>query len=185
MNPYVNLARGVMTLFCTLSLTGCTNLCDLRDPHTGQTIPSQFTGTAGTVRRTHAASSIATLMRVETISCGGFDRVVFEFDSAVPSYTAEYIDKPIRDCGQGKVIPVAGDAWLSIHFTSAQAHDMDTGQPTVTERNRMLNYPSLRQLVDVCDFEGNVEWVLGLGNPGRFRITELPNPPRVVVDVKH
>jgi hypothetical protein len=36
----------------------------------------------------------------------------------------------------------------------------------------------------VCDFEGNVEWVLGVRHPSRFRVTELSDPWRVVVDVK-
>jgi len=90
----------------------------------------------------------------------------------------------LQPCGAGNVVPLAGNAWLKMHFTPARAHTLETGQATAGDRNRMLNYSNARQLVDVCDFEGNVEWVLGVRHPSRFRVTELSDPWRVVVDVK-
>ena len=53
------------------------------------------------------------------------------------------------------------------------------------QTNRTVNLPNLRQLVQTCDFEGHVTWVLGVGHPKRFRVVELTNPSRIVVDVKH
>lgn len=185
MKSFIQLPRiAAAALFGTFVLAGCGSLCDLRNPQTGQTIPSQFTGTTGLVQRAHPLPQPAVLRSVETASCAGYDRVVFEFEGGISGYKVEYVDRPIRDCGAGNVIPVAGDAWLKIHLTPAQAHT-DAGQATVTDRNRVLNYPNARQLVDVCDFEGNVEWVLGVASPKRFRVVELPNPPRLVMDVKH
>ncbi len=181
----VPLPRHALAASCLLfAFAGCSSLCDLRNPQTGQPIPSQFNGTSGTVYRQHAVPGSAVLVDVDHEQCAGFERFVFEFEGGVPGYRVRYVDKPITQCGSGRVVPVAGDAWLKMHFMPARAHDQDSGQPTVTDRNRMLDFSNARQLVDVCDFEGNVEWVLGVGYPGRFRVTELQNPPRVVVDVK-
>ena len=43
----------------------------------------------------------------------------------------------------------------------AQAHT-DAGQATIAQTNRTVNLPNLRQLVQTCDFEGHVTWVLGV-----------------------
>ncbi len=172
-------AAGMLAL-----ATGCANLCDLSDPTTGTRLPDTF---AGTVVDTSAPKSLpgpALLTDVESIECNGFDRVVFTFDgSATPGYFVAYIDKPVRACGSGNVVPVSGDGFLEIRMTPAQAHS-DAGQPTIADRNRVLNYENLLQLVDTCDFEGNVTWVLGVASPNAYRVTELTSPPRLVLDVK-
>jgi hypothetical protein len=36
-----------------------------------------------------------------------------------------------------------------------------------------------------CDFEGKVVFVLGLVSKKPYRVVELQNPTRLVVDVKH
>jgi hypothetical protein len=45
--------------------------------------------------------------------------------------------------------------------------------------------PVLLQLEPTCDFEGEVSWVLGVKAPNRYRVLELKDPPRLVVDVRH
>lgn len=175
---------GTAALF-TAGCTTTTNLCQLRDPNTGQLIPPTFKGTIGTAEVQKGLERPVTLQSVSTSSCEGFDRVVFEFNTpAIPGYRATYIDKPIRHCASGNPVPVAGDAWLEVRMIPAQAHT-DAGQSTIAQTNRTVNLPNLRQLVQTCDFEGHVTWVLGVGSPKRFRVTELTNPSRIVVDVKH
>lgn len=166
---------------------GCatTNLCQLRDPNTGQLVPASFTGTVGTAEVKKGLERPVTLQSVSTTTCEGFDRVVFEFNTpATPGHHVSYIDKPIRQCGSGNTVQVAGDAWLEVRMIPAQAHT-DAGQATIAQTNRTVNLPNLRQLVQTCDFEGHVTWVLGVGSPKRFRVVELTNPSRIVVDVKH
>jgi len=182
--------RAFATIFASLAAlltAGCTttNLCELRDPNTGQLIPPNFTGTLGVAEVQKGLERPVTLQSVSTTSCEGFDRVVFEFNTpATPGYRASYIDKPIRQCGSGNTVSVAGDAWLEVQMSPAQAHT-DAGQATIAQTNRTVNLPNLRQLVQTCDFEGQVTWVLGVGNPKRYRVVELTNPSRIVVDVKH
>ena len=56
---------------------------------------------------------------------------------------------------------------------TAQAHT-DTGQPTITDRDRHLNCQNLKQLVLTCDFEAKVGFVLGLNTKKPYRLVELP-----------
>lgn len=114
----------------------------------------------------------------------GFDRVVLEFlGSGAPGYRVEYVDRPVRQCGSGDPTPVAGDAWLAITLRGTQAHD-ERGRATVQHRERRLQMPIVKELEFVCDFEGVVEIVLGVSSPNRYRVTELANPTRLIVDIQ-
>jgi hypothetical protein len=152
------------------------------------TLPERaFEGTVGIVTREHQARGVATLEAARAASHTGFDRVVFEFrDDILPGYHLEYVDRPVRDCGSGDPIPVEGDGYLMVRMQPARAHT-DAYQATVTvaERRRRLDHPNLKALVSTCDFEAVLEWVLGVGSPNRYRVTELREPARLVVDVLH
>lgn len=144
-----------------------------------------FEEAIGVVDQPRPDAPIATLVGVRTGRHPGFDRVVFEFaGDGLPGYRIERSREPPRQCGSGEVVPVAGEAWLQVRFTPAQAHD-EQGQPTVTARSQAPGLPVLRALELTCDFEGEVTWVLGLAAPEPFRVFELAAPPRVVVDVRH
>lgn len=125
----------------------------------------------------------AVLQAVRTGAHDGYDRTVFEFDGGVPSYHVEYIDDPVRQCGSGNVVPLPGEGWLEVRFSRTRAHTV-AGAPTLTERSRSPELPVLRALALTCDFEGTVTWVLGLAAPNRYRVFELSDPARLVVDVR-
>ena len=126
---------------------------------------------------------MATLQAVREGAHAGFVRIVFEFSEQVPGYHLEYVDEPVRQCGSGEPVPVAGDAWLEVRLHPAVAHT-EVGAPTVAERDRPLGSPPFRQLTLTCDFEGYVTWVLGLAEPNRYRVATLDDPPRLVLDVR-
>ena len=145
-------------------------------------------GTAGITMQRRGTIEPAILRSVRTASHPEFDRVVFDFgDARVPGYHIEYIDRPVRQCGSGDVVQVQGDGWLRVRLEPARAHEFrdDTlAVVTVTERNRDLSLPTLDQLVLICDFEAQVEWVLGVASPNRYRVMELERPARLVVDIR-
>ena len=147
---------------------------------------AEFEGTAGTTdKKNPSAKGSAVLADVRSARHGNYDRVVFEFAGAdLPSYHIEYIDKPVRSCGSGEVVPFAGDAWLQVRVTGANAHT-EAGEPTVKERTRSPNLPIVKDLKLTCDFEAEVEWVMGVASPNKYRVLELKNPTRLVIDVKH
>ena len=147
---------------------------------------TDFEGTAAnTLKENPGATGAALLRDVRSARHPNYDRVVFEFDgSQLPSYKIEYIDKPVRACGSGNVVPFAGDAWLSVLFTGANAHT-EAGEPTIKDRTRSPNHTVVKDLKLICDFEAEVEWVMGVSSPNRYRVLELKNPTRLVVDIKH
>jgi hypothetical protein len=141
--------------------------------------------TIGRAARDHGDGYVATLREVRTARHDGFDRIVLDFGGDVlPSWEVEYVDRPVRQCGSGDAVDVAGDGWLSIHVRPARAHT-DRGEATVTDRRRSLRLGVLRELVVTCDFEAHVVWVAGVASPNRFRAFELSAPARLVVDIAH
>lgn len=184
---------GVLAL--VLPMSSCTTpstrtpppsaVCGIRDLD-GPPIPETFAGTMNRTRRTRAASHVVQVNSVETGCCPTFDRVVFDFEGLrlPPVYTVEYVNGPVSQCGSGQNVPVVGSAKLKITFRTAQAHT-EAGQATITNRNRRLHCPNLKQLVVTCDFEGTVEFVLGLNARRPYRVVELLNDSKLVIDVKH
>lgn len=142
------------------------------------------TWTAGIIDRPQPDTRPARLVAVRTAAHNGFDRTVFEFDKRLPGYHTEYIDRPVRKCGSGRVAQLAGDGWLEVQLYPARAHT-EEGEPTVGERERTLDMPVLSELELTCDFEAVVTWVLGVQTPNRYRVRELSSPPRLVIDVRH
>jgi hypothetical protein len=140
--------------------------------------------TAGRREVGRPGAGVATLRDVRAGVNEGFDRIVVEFAGGeVPGYTVEYVDRPVRECGSGNAVEIAGDGWLSIRLSPARAHD-DRGRATVRDRQRALRMPVMRELRFTCDFEAEVEIVLGVGSPNRFRVFEQLDPARLVIDVR-
>lgn len=138
--------------------------------------------TASAVSR--PGDSVATLQAVRAARHDGFERIVFEFGAGpLPGYRVEYVDRPIRQCGSGETVALPGDAWLSVRLEPARAHT-EAGQPTVRERQQVLNYEIIKQLNIICDFEAIVEWVVAVGSPNRYRVLELKAPTRLVIDIR-
>jgi hypothetical protein len=144
-----------------------------------------FEGTAGITEKKYEIKQTAILEDVRVGRHEGFDRVVFEFEDAeLPSYRVAYIDKPVRACGSGDVVPLAGEGWLEIRFTSAAAHN-ENGEATVKNRAQSPNLKIIKEMKSTCDFEAEVEWVLGVAAPNKYRVLELKNPTRLAIDIKH
>jgi hypothetical protein len=141
--------------------------------------------TAGVLGAERPRARMTTLTAVRTARHPGFDRVVFEFSGGeIPGYHLEYADRPVTECGSGRAVAMPGGGRLRVRLSPAQAHD-ERGRSTLPERTLTPTPPSnLLQARTVCDFEGVVEWVLGVRAPNRYRVLELTNPARLVVDVE-
>ncbi|HYO62503.1 MAG TPA: hypothetical protein VER08_02490 [Pyrinomonadaceae bacterium] len=146
---------------------------------------AQFEGTTGVTEKTREGVAPAVLRSVRTARHGAFERVVFEFDGDAPppGYRVEYAERPVRRCGSGRAVSVAGRSRLLVRLRPAQAHT-EAGRPTVTQRERRLRLGALREMKLICDFEADVEVVFGLTSAKRYRVLELTNPTRLVVDIR-
>ena len=128
-------------------------------------------------------SAMATLTEVRSAQHDEFERIVFTFEPEMTGYHLEYVDRPVHQCGSGDVVELPGDAWLKVRLEPAQAHT-EEGKPTIAERTRDLNYPNVKRIKLICDFEGVVEWIVAVASPNRYRTLELGDPPRLVLDVR-
>ncbi len=154
-------------------------------PDEAAELVADFEGTSGIIDKKNEIKGVAELIDVRTGRHDGFDRIVFEFRGAeMPGYHLEYIDKPVRSCGSGNVVPLPGDGWLQMRFEPAVAHT-DEGKPTLAFRELAPKLPNLLEIKSTCDFEAQVEWVAGVASPNHFRVVELKAPTRLAVDIKH
>lgn len=140
--------------------------------------------TAGVVDVPSGDAGVSTLASVRTARHEEFDRVVWELQGPMPGVHAEYVDEPVRSCGSGEPVPLPGDAWLEIRMTPVSAHT-EAGQPTIAVRRRATGLPVLLEIVQTCDFEAMVTWVLAVRAPEPFRLARFDDPSRIVVDVRH
>lgn len=141
--------------------------------------------TAADTEQEGAVTGAALLRGMRTARHDGFDRIVLDFgQDAVPGYRISYIDSPVRQCGSGNEVPIAGDGWLSIMVEPANAHS-EQGEATIRERERAPRLPVLLELKMICDFEAQVEVVAGVASPERYRSFLLASPNRLVVDIMH
>lgn len=144
-----------------------------------------FAGTTDPVHRVRSGPPVAIVRAVRAGEHSGYDRLVFEFsDGPLPGYHIEYIDRSLQQCGSGDEVSTASTVRLIVRLEPAQAHD-DQGKATIAERQRTLTLPNLKELRIICDFEGQVEWVVGLASRAPYRVRELGGPPRLVLDVEN
>ena len=141
------------------------------------------TWTAGSVDLAPGPGGVASLISLRAAQHAGYDRVVWELSGSAPGVRVEYVDRPVRQCGSGAPVPLPGDAWLEVRLEPARAHT-EEGRPTIAERRRTAGLPIVEEMVQTCDFEAVVTWVLAVSSPEPFRVTRLAGPPRVVVDIR-
>jgi hypothetical protein len=148
------------------------------------TVAAELPAPTNTAPIVGTGTGAATLVNVRTGRHPAYDRTVFDFVGGTPGYRVEY--GTLVSGGTGDPIPLTGPADLVIVFNPAFAHDINTGQttyPISTVLNPAL--PTLRQIKFGEDFEGYVSAGLGLADRVGFRVFQLHNPDRVVVDVAH
>jgi hypothetical protein len=133
------------------------------------------------VERSRPSRPAPELVSVQTVEREGYDRVQFTFRGAPPGYQVRYVPE-VTDQG-GRRLPLRGEAFMAVAFEPARGHDL-SGRPTFPDGTLTPGYPALRQVRFAGDFEGRVSFGLGVAGRGGFRVSELRDPTRVVIDVR-
>ena len=118
---------------------------------------------------------------VRTGTHAGYDQVTIQFSNGQPSdvnldpqSTATFMESP-----KGQAITLAGQDGILITIKGADGHTQYAGPADFN-----TNYPELKEVRQVQDFEGTVQWALGLAHPGCYAYTFLTNPTRLVIYIQ-
>ena len=144
-----------------------------------------FAGTTAATNRPSAGQPPAILGAARSTGHTGYDRIVFEFEGpGVPGYHVEYSSTPVRRCGSGDLVELPESGRLVVRLEPARAHD-EGGNPTVIDRTQAPALPAVRRMIMICDFEGQVTWALGVDGVAPYRVLELAQPSRLILDIGH
>jgi len=121
----------------------------------------------------------ANVTAVRAAQQNGYDRFVLQFDSIVPTYTVKRQAKPVFVQGAiGQPVTLAGSAGVLITLHSAAEAGTYSGPTDMVESG----FPILEEARVTQDFEGTVQWGLGLASPACMRVFLLTDPARLVID---
>jgi hypothetical protein len=114
-----------------------------------------------------------------------FDRVVIDIRGRRPGVRANYTDRLIYP-GSGRTVPLRGHRKFQLVLDPARAHSLTTGTTTYHgPRLKQYQLPTLRGVAFMGDFEGQVAFGFTTDRVARYRIFELRDPTRVVLDFHH
>jgi len=139
--------------------------------------------------RAHNSSNQASYVKVvRAAKQNGFDRVVFEFEGPFPNYRIEYLESRLYDTEAGRQhIRQPGNVFLQVTFFVIPTGDEQlkfTGAKNFVPKGRLM-MPSLQSVKDKVLFEGYYDFLMGVSSRKPYRVTELSNPSRLVIDFMH
>lgn len=130
----------------------------------------------------------ALLTDVRTGRHEGYDRIVFEFESALPGYQIGYEKRPIREDGSGDEVEIEGAHVLVVRMQNALDADLEKeGAPlTYTGPQRLRpSTPMIAEAARIGGFEGVLTWAVGVRDEVEFRVSTIDAPHRLVIDFRN
>ena len=107
----------------------------------------------------------------------GYDRVVFDFGpGALPPFAVEQVDRVIQG-GSGFVKPVEGSFFFNVRFIQAGGAG-EYREPTQLRPDT----ENVREVVLSTNFEGVLEFGIGLSRLACPRVSVLASPARLLLD---
>jgi hypothetical protein len=166
----VTLAVGAMAL----ALVGTSTPAGALPAYT--TAPSSFTNPKLTGQ--------PKIVNLRVSEHSGFDRIVIDVKGRRPSFKIRYVAQLTYD-GSGNPVPLKGKRKLALVLDPARAHNNAGENLYVGPQLKQYHLPTLRGVAFTGDFEGVVSFGFTARNKKGYRIFELINPTRVVIDLKH
>ena len=129
----------------------------------------------------HPPVGFAKLVELRAGRHAGYDRVVFQLDGPIPYYSVRYVPQVHLD-GSGDPLRLRGAAFLEV-VIRAPTHDQHY-RPVLTPTRLRPDFPTLREVNAPGSFEGQTTAGIGVSYRAPFRVLELANPTRIVIDLK-
>jgi hypothetical protein len=128
------------------------------------------------------APLVAFIDAVRTGTHTGYDRITIEFQNGQPSSIElrSQGNSTFTQGASGQNVTLAGSAGLLIVIKGADEHTAYSGATDFK-----TNYPVLLEARQMEDFEGTVQWGLGLSKSACYRAFFLTNPMRLVIDIQN
>ncbi len=133
---------------------------------------------------TAAASSLLT--GVQELGDACVDHVIFDFSAQgtdPPGYTITYGSPPFNNTASDKPTPVAGSAFVVVTVKPGYGYDFATGKATYTGPKSVpvgaTNH--VKAIVETGDFEGVLNWVIGLDSKRPFSVQATGTPRHQLV----
>ena len=146
---------------------------------TASTAPFACGTTYGPV--TQSGPQTAYVSDVRTGSHPGYDRITITFSNGAPTSVevktqtnATFTKDP-----SGQTVTLLGDSGLLITIRGADEHTSYSGSTDFK-----TGYSKLVEAQQVQDFEGVVQWGIGLSGNACYRVYLLKGPDRVVIDAQ-
>ena len=141
--------------------------------------------TTGKVQRNPETEDVSySVCKVRVAKNKGFDRVVFEFDEGKPRYVIQYLPSNIYSTeGGDNEIKIAGNVFMVMNIYGMGVDEMPCKLKNYPKKK--LKFPTLMQIQQGVWFEGIQDFIIGVKAKKSFRVQELSNPSRLVIDFKH
>ncbi len=143
-------------------------------------LPAFVCGSSAPIGSQNAPLS-AYIDAVRTGTHTGYDRVTIEFQNGLPSSVDLRLqgNSTFTNSPRGDNVTLAGSAGLLVVIKGADEHTAYIGATDFK-----TNYPVLLEARQMEDFEGTVQWGLGLSKSACYRMFTLASPQRLVIDVQ-
>jgi len=132
-----------------------------------------------------AGTSSPTVAFVDAARTGthpGYDRVTIEFNNGEPANVdmSPHDGTTFTQGASGQQVTLQGSTGLLVIIHGSDEHTAYTGSTDIK-----TGYSVLLELRQVEDFEGTVQWGLGLSKSVCYRAFYLTNPARLVIDIQN
>lgn len=124
---------------------------------------------------------VAYVSDVRTGTHPGYDRITITFNNGGPHSVEVRTQNnaTFTEGASGRTVTLRGDSGLQVIITGADEHTAYSGS-----LDFKTGYSKLVEARQVEDFEGVVQWGLGVSGSACYRVFSLGNPDRVVIDVQ-
>jgi len=126
--------------------------------------------------------TVAFVDAVRTGTHPGYDRVTIEFNNGEPGRVdmSPHDGTTFTQGASGQQVTLSGSTGLLVIIHGSDEHTAYSGSTDIKTA-----YSVLLELRQVEDFEGTVQWGLGLSKTACYRAFYLTNPARLVIDIQN
>jgi hypothetical protein len=135
-------------------------------------------------RQNNDSSETAYLKNVRVGKNKGFDRIVFEFTGDIPRYQINFVKAADLIATGEDLIKVGGKFFIEVDFQMMPYPEPEDKIADVVLPKGNQKLPIFNEVKEIEWFEGYRSFAIGLNAKKQFRVSQLKNPTRLVIDFK-